>query len=62
MECGFTGKVLRLGIKVLEEDWEARQIFMTLEEYEAKTFILAYVDGYSQMMLCGCWMITMERL
>ncbi|KAL5683253.1 hypothetical protein ACJX0J_009638 [Zea mays] len=27
--CGFIGKVLHHGIKILKEDWEARHIFMT---------------------------------
>jgi hypothetical protein len=30
MECGFEGKVLQLGIKILKEDLEAHRIFMTL--------------------------------
>lgn len=47
LECGFIGKVLHHGIKILKEDWEARHIFMTLVKSKAKTFILTYVDDYS---------------
>jgi hypothetical protein len=30
MECGFRDEVLQLGIKILKEDWEARQIFVAI--------------------------------
>jgi hypothetical protein len=47
MECGFEGEVLQLGIKILKEDLEAHQIFMTLQESEPKTFIIKSVNDYS---------------
>jgi hypothetical protein len=43
--CGFRGKVLHLGLKILKEDWEHRQLFMTLEDSEAKDYLLALVDA-----------------
>jgi hypothetical protein len=47
LECGFTGKVLHIAIKILKEDWEARQIFMALDRYESVTFISNAFGDYS---------------
>jgi hypothetical protein len=47
LECGFTGKVLHIAIKILKEDWEARQIFMALDRSESVTFISNAVGDYS---------------
>jgi hypothetical protein len=44
-KCAFKGKILHLGLKILKEDWEHHQVFMTLDDSEAKYYLFSIVDA-----------------
>jgi hypothetical protein len=46
MRCGFKGKELRCVINLCRLNWEQRQIFMTLEDSEAKDYALEAIYGF----------------
>jgi hypothetical protein len=46
MRCGFKGKEIRSVINLCRINWEQRQIFMTLEDSEAKDYALEAIYGF----------------
>jgi hypothetical protein len=46
MRCGFKGKELRCVINLCRLNWERRQIFMKLEDSEAKDYALEAIYGF----------------
>jgi hypothetical protein len=44
--CGFKGNELRCVLKLLRLNWEHRQIFLKLEDSEAKDYALEAIYGF----------------